>query len=155
VAVVLVGGYTGFGVHTTMNVFRAFPGLYKGVVFASVGVLDSGGFKGEDAVDTLRENAAADLARYCAVAQKLGIPCATRLSVGTDAVDEVEALCRSIAGEFPRATFFAGQVLFEREAWYHRLLHNQTAYAIQRRLQWAGLNAVILPARIRDLAPAD
>jgi hypothetical protein len=148
VAVVLVGGYTGFGVHTTLNVFRAFPGHFRGVVFASVGVLDSGAFKGEDAVAELRAASNADLARYSALAARLGLPCAVRLAIGTDAVEQAETLCRAIATEFPRPTFFAGQVIFKREAWYHRLLHNQTAYAIQRRLQWAGLNAVILPARV-------
>jgi amino acid transporter len=151
VAVVLVGGYTGFGVHTVLNVFRAFPGHFGGLVFASVGVLDSGAFKGEHAVDELRASTGAELARYAGVARRLGVPCAVRMSVGTDAVEEAEALCRGIAAEFPRATFFAGQVIFKREAWYHRLLHNQTAYAIQRRLQWAGLNAVILPARVAAL----
>jgi hypothetical protein len=73
---------------------------------------------------------------------------ASRLATGTDPVEEAERLCLETAGDFPRATFFAGQVLFKRETWLTRLLHNQTAYAIQRRLQWAGLNTVILPARI-------
>jgi hypothetical protein len=67
--------------------------------------------------------------------------------VGTDAVEEAEKLCLSTAREFPRSTFFAGQVIFRRETWVRRLLHNQTAYAIQRRLQWAGQNMVILAAR--------
>jgi hypothetical protein len=39
--------------------------------------------------------------------------------------------------------------VFQRETWYHRLLHNQTAYAIQRRLQWSGQAMVILPVRVR------
>jgi hypothetical protein len=33
---------------------------------------------------------------------------------------------------------------------YHAILHNQTAYAIQKRLQWEGLTMVILPVRVRD-----
>jgi hypothetical protein len=31
---------------------------------------------------------------------------------------------------------------------YYRLLHNETAFAIQRRLQFAGLQAVVLPIRV-------
>jgi len=50
---------------------------------------------------------------------------------------------------FPRATFFAGQVVFQRERWYDAILHNQTAFAIQKRLQWAGMTMVILPVRVR------
>lgn len=45
-------------------------------------------------------------------------------------------------------TFFAGKVIFERERWYQRLLHDETALAIQKRLQWAGETMVILPARV-------
>jgi hypothetical protein len=39
--------------------------------------------------------------------------------------------------------------VFEKDTWVHRFLHNQTAYALQRRLQWAGLPMVILPTRVR------
>ena len=51
--------------------------------------------------------------------------------------------------KFPKATFFAGQLVFQKDTWLHRLLHNQTAYSLQRRLQWAGVPMVILPTRVR------
>jgi hypothetical protein len=54
-----------------------------------------------------------------------------------------------VAEEFPRSVFFAGQIIFHRERWYDRLLHNQTAFAIQKRLQWQGKTMVILPAVVR------
>jgi amino acid transporter len=146
-AVVLVGGFNGFGIHTTYNVFRAFPGHFKGLVFVSVGVIDSGGFKGEDSIDRLRVETEQMLTRYMDLAHRLGIPAATRGAVATETVEEAERLCLTVAGEFPYSTFFAGQVVFARESWLRRLLHNQTAYAIQRRLQLAGRNLVILPAR--------
>jgi amino acid transporter len=147
VAAVLVAAFNGFGVHTTLNAFRAFPDHFKGVVFISVGVIDSGAFKGEESVGLLREQTERALQQYVDLARRLGIPSAARSAVGTDAVDEAERLCTELAREYPRVTFFAGQVIFRRESWLQRLLHNQTAYAIQRRLQWAGLNLVILPAR--------
>ena len=50
--------------------------------------------------------------------------------------------------EFPRTVFFAGKVIFQRERWYQRLLHNETALALQKRLQWDGHTMVIIPARI-------
>ncbi len=146
-AVVLVGGYNGFGIHTMFNVFRAFPDHFKSLVFVSVGVIDSGGFKGEDSVPRLRADTEQMLARYVELAARLGVPATARWAVGTDTVDEAERVCLDVGREFPRATFFAGQVVFRRETWLQRLLHNQTAYAIQRRLQLAGRNTVILPAR--------
>jgi hypothetical protein len=65
-------------------------------------------------------------------------------------VDEAEKLCSQVSKEFPRSTFFSGKVVFQREKWYHWLLHNQTAYAIQRRLEWLGLPMIVLPVRVRD-----
>lgn len=147
-AVVLVGGYNGFGIHTTLNVFRAFPGHFKTVVFVSVGVIDSGGFKGEDSIALLRADTKANLDQFAALAHRLGIPTATRSAVGTDVVDEAEKTCLAVANEFPHCVFFAGQVIFERESWLRKVLHNQTAYAIQRRLQLNGHNMVILAAKV-------
>jgi hypothetical protein len=61
----------------------------------------------------------------------------------------VEKLCLDVAKEFPRSTFFAGKIIFQRERWYHWLLHNNTANAVQKRLHWVGRTMVILPARLR------
>ena len=73
-AAVLVGSYGGVGIHTVLNVFRAFPGHFKSLVFLSVGVVDSGEFKGEHAVEDLRQRTEEMLARYVALAAGLGIP---------------------------------------------------------------------------------
>ena len=60
------------------------------------------------------------------------------MAIGTEAVAEAEKLCVEVAREFPRAVFFAGKLVFQKERWYQRLLHNETAYPLQRRLQFAG-----------------
>jgi hypothetical protein len=77
------------------------------------------------------------------------LPSAWRLAVGTDVVAELETLCTAAAREFPRSTFFAGQLVFQKEAWYQPILHNETAFALQKRLQLAGHTMVILPIRVR------
>jgi hypothetical protein len=148
-AVVLVGSYGGLGIHTVLNAFRAFPGHFRNVVFVSIGVIDSGGFKGEETFDALRERTEETLGRYLQLASGLGLPAAYRYALGTDAVEEADQLCRRIAEEFHGCMFFAGKVIFHRERWYQRILHNETAYLIQKRLQWAGLTMVILPAKLR------
>jgi hypothetical protein len=148
-AVILVGSYGGLGIHTVLNAFRAFPGHFKNFVFVSVGVVDSGGFKGEETLDALRERTEETLGRYLQLASGLGIPAAYRYAIGTDAVEEADLLCRRIAEEFHGCMFFAGKVIFHREQWYQKLLHNETAYLVQKRLQWAGLTMVILPAKLR------
>ena len=148
-AAVLVASYGGLGIHTLLSIFRTFPEHYRSIVFLSVGVVDSGKFKGEEAVERLGFETRDMLRKYVELAQGLGIPATSRMALGTDAVQEAEKLCLEVVKEFPRTTFFAGQVLFERERWFQRLLHNETAYSIQKRLQWAGQTMVILPARVR------
>jgi len=115
----------------------------------SVGVVDSGNFKGSGAVGDLRRHTDESLARYVDLARRLGVPATACSAIGTDAVDELERLCLDAARTFPKTTVFAGQLVFEKDTWVHRFLHNQTAYALQRRLQWAGLPMVILPTRVR------
>jgi K+ transporter len=148
VAAILVGDYGGVGLHTCLSVFSKFPGHFKGVVFVSVGVVDSKEFKGEGTIDALREHLEADLQRYVAFAYKQGIPATYRYSIDTEAVEGAEKLCLDVAREFPHVMFFAGKVIFGREQWFHPLLHNETAYAIQRRLQWAGQMVVVVPIRV-------
>lgn len=114
----------------------------------SVGVIDSGRFKGAESIVQLMAETRASLEKYTVTARRMGLGAEHHSAVGTDVVEEAERLCREIAERYPRATFVAGHLLFERETWVHRLLHNQTAYALQRRLQWAGLNMVVLPARV-------
>ncbi|HTO70365.1 MAG TPA: APC family permease [Myxococcota bacterium] len=147
-AAVLVASYGGLGIHTAVNIFATFPGHFKNVVFLSVGVIDSGAFKGEDAMKSLVAETEATLQRYVDLAARLGVPATSRFSVGTDAVQEAETLCLAVKREFPRATFFAGKVVFREERWFQKLLHNETAFAIQKRLQFAGQTMVILPARV-------
>ncbi len=148
-AVVLVGGYSGLGVHTMLSALRFVPGRFRNFVFVSVGVVDSGNFKGSGAVEDLRQHTQAALDRYVDLARRLGFPATSFMAIGTDAVDELEGLCLEVAKQYPHSTVFAGQLVFERDTWLHRLLHNQTAYSLQRRLHWTGLPMVILPTRVR------
>ena len=152
VAAVLVESYGGVGIHTVLNLLRAFPHHFQGLVFLSVGVVDSGEFKGDNALEQLHGRTETMLARYRSLAAELKLPSAARMKTGTEVVATAEALCLEVAAEFPRVTFFAGKLIFQRPKWWHGLLHNETARAIQERLQWAGKTMVTLPIRVRDAA---
>ncbi len=149
-AVVLVGGYSGLGVHTLLNAMAFIPNHFRNVVFISAAVVDSGNFKGSGAVEELQAFVGNALGRYVDLANRLGIPATSYSAIGIDAVDELETLCRRVATDFPRCVFFAGQLIFARDTLTHRLLHNQTAFSLQRRLQWDGLPMIILPTRVRQ-----
>jgi len=148
VGAILVAGYGGLGLHTFLNIFRQFPNHFKGVVFVSVGVIDSREFKGEGTVEALEANVEENLKKYVEFSRGQGIAASYRMAIGTDAVAEGEKLCLDVAKEFPQITFFAGKILFQKEKWYQNLLHNETAMAIQKRLQWAGKTVVVVPARV-------
>ena len=151
-AVLLVGGYAGLGIHSLLAVQRLFPGYFKNFMFVSVGVIDSASFVNVEAVDEVRDRTAADLRRYVELASGLGLAADFRMTVGTEAVATAADLCGRISREFPRCLFFAGKLIFQRERWYQRVLHNETAYQLQRRLQFAGLNAMVLPVRVTEAA---
>jgi amino acid transporter len=68
--------------------------------------------------------------------------------------DELDALAAKLTADperyaaFARSVFFAGKLVFQRERWYQRILHNETAAAVERRLQFAGLPMIVMPVRM-------
>ncbi|HEX7504720.1 MAG TPA: APC family permease [Syntrophales bacterium] len=147
-AIMLVSGFNGAGIHSWLSVFREFPKLYKNFIFVSVGAIDSGSFKGRDEVDALKASVADQLQKYVTLCRSYGFPADFRTDEGTDVVDAATNLIEAIVKEFPRSTVFAGQLVFRHETPFQRILHNETAFAIQRRLQFSGITAVILPVRV-------
>ena len=152
-AVLLVGGYGGLGVHSLLSVIRLFPGLYKNVVFVSVGVVDSATFKNIAEVDEVEQRTRTGLEQYVALAHRLGLAATYRMGVATEVVPEAERLCGEVARAYPRSLFFAGKLIFERESLWQRVLHNESAVQLQSQLQFAGLNAMVLPVRVMEGTP--
>ena len=149
-AVLLVGGFSGLGIHSLLTIMKLFPRYFANVVFMSVGVVDSATFHGIEEVDRVREQTEDALRKYVDLARGMGIPADYRMSMGTEAISESEQLAAEVAKEYERSMFFAGKLIFERERWWDRLLHNETAYQLQRRLQFAGLPMVVLPVRVLE-----
>ena len=147
-AVLLVGNYGGLGTHSFFEIRRLFPDTFTQIVFLSVAVVDSGSFKGSDEIDKLKEQTHEALDKYVILARKFGMAATSMMSVNNEPVGGAEELCVETALRFPRSTFFAGKLVFQREKWYERVMHNETAFAIQRRLQWLGYPMVVLPVRV-------
>jgi amino acid transporter len=149
-AVMMVGSFSGLGIHSLLTVMKLFPRYFANVVFMSVGVVDSATFQGIEEVDKVREETEEALKKYVDLARGMGIPADYRMSMGTEAISGCQRLASEVAKEYERSIFFAGKLIFEQERWWDRLLHNETAYQIQRRLQFAGLPMVILPVRVLE-----
>jgi amino acid transporter len=147
-AIVLVESYNGLGVHTVLSIHRLLPRHFRNLVFVTVGLVDSAQFKGADELGALEDKVRSDLGQYIQLAERMGVYAEFRYALGTDLVHELVGLCGDLVREFRRPVVFAGQLVFERENLFTRTLHHETAFSIQRRLQFMGVQAVILPIRV-------
>ncbi|HEY4176541.1 MAG TPA: APC family permease [Kofleriaceae bacterium] len=148
-AIVLTGSFGGLGIHTLLSIPRVFPNQFDQVVFVSAGVIDAGTFKGEQEMAALDAQTVASLEKYVEFAHtRMGWAADHDHALGTEAVAELERLCREVQLRYPRSVFFAGKLIFREESWWQSLLHNETAHAVQRRLELDGLTMVVLPIRV-------
>jgi amino acid transporter len=148
VAIVFVGRYSGLGRHALLTLMRMFPGHFASVVFVSIAVVDSDSFKGVGELKQLEERTQQHLDRYRGFAQALGLPAQSRYAVGTEVAVEAEKLGQTLLAQYPKALVVAGQIIFDEDTAWNRLLHNETAFIIQRRLQHVGVPMVVLPVQL-------
>ena len=101
-----------------------------------------------DALGALVKRVRCDLDQYLRLAERMGFYAEHRHALGTDLIQELEAICVDLTREFRRPVVFTGQLVFERENLLSRTLHHETAFSIQRRLQFMGIQVIVLPIRV-------
>ena len=147
-AILLVSGYNGFGVHMLLTIVTSLGKCFTNLVFVSAAVIDSGTFKGIEQLDALECSVTDSLKKYVDLARRLGFRAEYRTEIGTEVVETATMICREVNARYPNCTVFSGQLVFPLPKFYHWILHNQTSFAIQRRLQWEGIKTMILPVRV-------
>jgi amino acid transporter len=147
-AVFLVGDSAASGTHTFLWVQRLFPGVFKNFVFASVGEIDTEEFSDESRWHKLRSDTKTILKRYVDFCTNRGLPSTYYHDYGTDVIDTLNRLTDRIGADFPRSVFFATKLIFDNETWVHQILHNQTAYMLQKKLHSKGQNLIVMPMKI-------
>jgi hypothetical protein len=147
-AALIVRDFDGIGIHTLLNIQRLFPNHFRNIIFISVGVIDTGQFKGHAEIENLKRKKEEDLKSFVDFATCLGWYAEYRYELGVDLIEELEQLCEAVAKEFPRSVFFSGTLVFQEENLFTRLLHNHTPITLQQRLQFAGRDMMILPIRV-------
>jgi amino acid transporter len=147
-AVFIVGSSRGGGLHALLWVLRMFPGHFKNFLFVNARTVDSHAYGGVGALEKMREEAADTLEFFVDFCQSHGMASSSYIGFGTDAVDEVTTLCEEISRQYPHSIFFTSKLIFASDNWFTRLLHNQAALAVQRRLHLEGLQMVILPMKV-------
>ena len=110
-----VGGYGGLGRHALLTLLRMFPGHFKGIVFCSVAVIDSGVFKGIDEVHELEQRTQRGARQVRAVRGWLGLPAESTFSTGIEVAVEAEKIATELIQKYPKGLFVAGQLIFEED----------------------------------------
>ncbi|HEU4401343.1 MAG TPA: APC family permease [Candidatus Polarisedimenticolia bacterium] len=152
-AVLLVRDFSGMGIHLLMSLQKMFPGYYRNVIFVSVAVIDSGHFKGKEEVSALKAQVEESLSKYVALARRLGWDAGSATKVTTDPIEGLYRVCIDLSKRYPHVMFFGGKLIWKRESWWQRIMHNETAYQVQRRLQWKGMPMTVIPLRTGPEAP--
>lgn len=148
IAILFVGAYGGLGRHALLTLLRMFPNHFSGVAFVTVAVLDSSSFKGASEVEALRRRTSESLLRYERYARTLGLRATSAFAIGTEVPAEAEKMAAELISRYPKALFVAGQIVFDDDTFWNRLLHNETAFMVQRRLQRRAIPMVVVPVRI-------
>lgn len=147
-AVFLVGDSAASGMHTFLWVQRLFPGVYKNFVFASVGAIDTEEFTDQTMWHKLRRDTKQMLKNYVDFCTNRGLPSTYYHDYGTDIIATATTLTERIQHDFPKSVFFATKLIFENETLVHQILHNQTAYMLQKKLHSRSQNLIIMPMKI-------
>ncbi|MEI8012267.1 MAG: amino acid transporter, partial [Candidatus Omnitrophota bacterium] len=147
-AVILVGGFNGLGLHTLFNIRRFFGKEFRNFVFIQVGIIDAGNFKGASEVVNLKIKVDKDLARYISFMSQQGFYAEGMAHMGVDILEEAGKVIEVISKRFPQAVIFGGQLVFPKETFWTRWLHNETVFALQRKFYQSGIPFVILPIRV-------
>jgi hypothetical protein len=149
-AVILVNGFNGLGLHTLLGAVRLFGGGFRRMVFVQIGILDAGNFKGSDEIERLRAHVKQEAERYVRFVRTRGGEAEAVTAVGHEVLDELGKLVPELIERNSNVIFFTGQLVFERETFLTRWLHNYTAFALQRRLFLRGLPCAIVPIRVLE-----
>jgi len=147
-AVFMVGSSRGGGLHTVLWVQRLFPDHFKNFVFISAKAVDAQSYGGAEQIKKLEGALKRSLSFYVDYCHANGLAATARFALGTDRVEQLVKLAEEVQREFPNSVFFTSKLVFRNESWFTRLLHNQTALALQQKLHLNGMQMVILPMQL-------
>ena len=147
-AVFLVGSSRGGGLHALLWVQRMFPDHFRNFIFVNARTVDAQSFGGREDLEAMKVEANASLSYFVNFCNSKGWAAKSYLAFGTDPIDEFTQLAERVQTEFPNASFFTSKLIFDRDNWLTRLLHNQAAMVLQRRFHLRGMQMIILPMKL-------
>jgi amino acid transporter len=136
------------GTNTLLWVLRTFPSMFHNFVFVSVGEIDTEEFVDQQKWNNLRRDTKKVLKDYVDFCEERGMPSTYYHSYGTDVVEQLTDLSQKISERFPHSIFFATKMIADDENFFTQMLHNQTAYIMQRRLHNLGKAMIVVPMKL-------
>lgn len=147
-AVIFVGKSFGVGMHTLLCVLRIFPRHFKNFIFISAGVVDVESFTGKEALESMEQEVSRTLKYFVDYCHQYGLAAESYSEFGTDTVGKLLELSEIVSEKYPNCIFFSSKLIFEKDNWLTRVLHNETPLTLQRQLHLQGKELVILPMKI-------
>jgi len=147
-AVILVGKSQGVAMHSLLNVIRMFPRHFKNFIFVSAGIVDVESFAGQNELEQMRNTVNENLQYFVDYCHQYGMAAEAYAAFGTDTVEELTKLAEKISKHYPNCIFFSTKIIFDKDNFITRLLHNETPLTLQRNLHLLGKELVILPMKV-------
>jgi amino acid transporter len=147
-AVLFVNGFSGTGLHTLFNVMKFFGKQFENYVFVQIGIIDTAIFKGTKELEDMQRGINRDIHKYIHYMRLKGYHATGVTATAVDLVDQAIKIAPEILKKYPNSIFFSGQLVFPRETFLTRFLHNYSSFAIQRGYYDLGIPIIILPIRI-------
>ena len=147
-AIFFIAKSRGAGMHTLLWVQRLFPNYFKNFIFVSVGLVDVKSYGAEETLEKMQKEVEANLKFFDVFCRNHNMPVRTYSAYGTDPVAECTRIAHELEQEIPNCLFFASQLVMETDNWFTRQLHNETAFAVQRKLHLQGKQMMILPMKL-------
>ena len=147
-AVFLVGSSRGGAMHTMLWVQRLFPDHFKNFLFMSARAVDAHSYGGSEDLAQLQKEATRSMGFLVNFCHQQGLASDSYLRFAIVPVEELYGMAREVSETYTNAIFFTSKLIFEHDNWLIRMLHNQAALSLQRRLHLAGMQMVILPMKL-------
>lgn len=129
---------------------KTFGNIFHNIIFASVGEIDTEEFSNDSKWQKLRKETKKVL-KYCEnFCHGKGLASTYYHAFGTDVVEKLTTLTDRIVEDFPNSLFFGSKLISDNETIFTQLLHNQSAYIMQRRLHNKGHTMIIIPIKLDE-----
>jgi amino acid transporter len=145
-AVILVKDFTCMGIITVSTILNSFKGVFRNFVFVQVGLVNAQNLA---EVQNVEKTIYTEVNKFIKLVKSKGYNAEGVCVAGIDTVEEFTNAVPEILEKYPHSNFFGGQVVFQKDNFFSRWLHNYTLFSIQRKLYHSGLPLFIIPIYVK------